>query len=128
MNPQPLPKAIYDKAKELGVFSIRLEFSGGNDEGHLYVSTDSFKGMSPDINSLEREIEKWAWEAYSYSGAGDGNDYGDNIEYDLENNKVKTSEWYMVRKESETEESAMRVEGEFSEIDRNSSKNSLFIL
>lgn len=117
MNPEPLPKTIYDKAKELGVFSIRLEFSGGNDEGHLFVSTNSFKGMSLDINNLERKIEEWAYEAYSYNGAGDGNDYGDNIEYDLENNKVKTSEWYMVRKESETEESSMRVEEEFSEID-----------
>jgi len=91
MTAQPIPKAIYDKAKELGITEIVLKFSGGNDEGHLYVET------SPKHNQeLDDEIEGWAWKEYYYSGAGDGSDYGDDITYNLETNEVSTEEWYHV--------------------------------
>lgn len=89
MEAKPLPKAIYDKAKELNIKTIKLAFSGGNDEGYLDVSLG-------DVSNKEfaQEVENWAWNNYRYSGAGDGNDYGDDIVYDLENNKVTTSDWY----------------------------------
>ena len=75
MRAEPLKKEIYNKAKELGIKKIILRFSGGNDEGNLDVD------MMPDWNQdLASDIEDWAWDAYSYSGAGDGSDYGDNIE------------------------------------------------
>jgi len=82
-NPEPLTKEIYNKAKELKVEKIVLNWSGGSDEGHLYVSVfpHNYKTCPP----LEKMIEEWAYDAYSYSGAGDGNDYGDDIEYDLVN-------------------------------------------
>jgi hypothetical protein len=90
MTAQPIPKAIYNKAKELGITEIVLKFSGGNDEGHLYVETNPYN------SELESEIEDWAWEAYDYNGAGDGTDYGDTITYDLASNKVSTEEWFHV--------------------------------
>ena len=104
MNAKPLSKAIYNKAKELGVNTISLEFSGGNDEGHLHVQTDT------DNYDFEKLVEDWTWEAYDYSGAGDGNDYGDNIIYDLKEGKVSTSEWFHVVKEEAGEVTKIEVE------------------
>lgn len=104
MNAKPLSKAIYNKAKELGVNTISLEFSGGNDEGHLHVQTDT------DNYDFEKLVEDWAWEAYDYSGAGDGNDYGDNVVYDLKEGKVSTSEWFHVVKEEAGEVTKIEVE------------------
>jgi hypothetical protein len=107
MEIEPLSKEIYNKAIELKIKEIRLEFSGGNDEGNLYVST------LPSVNfEFENEIESWAWDAYSYSGAGDGNDYGDTITYDLVNKKATASEWYTARQEGESAEIEMPVETE----------------
>lgn len=92
---QPLPKALADKAKELGITAISLEFSGGNDEGHLYVS------IAPQWNTeFERQVEDWAWGVYDYNGAGDGTDYGDTVTYDLEKGVVEVQEWYMERTEN----------------------------
>lgn len=92
MNIEPLSKQIYNKAKELGIETIVLNFSGGDDEGYLDV------GMTPKYDEeFAGEIEEWAWEVYDYSGAGDGNAYGDNVEYDLKNGKASTEEWYMTR-------------------------------
>jgi hypothetical protein len=104
MQAQPLSKAIYNKAKELGVNTISLAFSGGSDEGHLHVQIDidnyrtHAQRFEHDFKNL---VEDWAWEAYDYSGAGDGNDYGDNIIYDLKEGKVRTSEWFHVVKEED---------------------------
>jgi len=106
MQAEPLSKAIYNKAKELGVDKITLKFSGGNDEGHLYVQTNT------DDYDFEKEIEDWAWEAYQYSGAGDGTDYGDDIVYDLKNGKVSTSEWFHVVQEQKGGTSKLKVEDE----------------
>ena len=51
----------------------------------------------------------WAWEVYSYSGAGDGSDYGDDIVYDLVNKKVTTSEWFTEQRYEEGEEGSLTV-------------------
>lgn len=89
MRAEPLKKELYNKAKELGVEKIILQFSGGSDEGNLNID------MEPEWNQdFANAVEDWAWEVYSYSGAGDGSDYGDDIEYDLVKNKVSTSEWF----------------------------------
>lgn len=105
MQAEPLKKAIYAKAKELGVTRIELSFSGGSDEGCLYVhaegplqSTDASEegnALRIGIGKLESDVDDWAWEVYSYSGAGDGSDYGDNIVYDLKAGTVSTQEWAM---------------------------------
>jgi hypothetical protein len=98
MKAEPLKKEIYNKAKELGITNIILKFSGGSDEGYLDIEFEDYDKYDQDFAN---EIEEWAWEVYSYSGAGDGNEYGDNINYDIENNKVSTSEWYHVVEEDD---------------------------
>lgn len=103
LTPNPLPKAIYDKAKSLGITKICLGFSGGSDEGYLDIRL--YKSFESDSNSLdyvhhndfESEIDAWAWIAYEYGGAGDGNSYGDDITYDLHANTVSSCDWYMAR-------------------------------
>jgi hypothetical protein len=107
-NPEPLTKEIYNKAKELKVEKIVLNWSGGSDEGHLYVAV--FPHNSETCPPLEKMIEEWAYDAYSYSGAGDGSDYGDDIEYDLVNGTVTTSEWYTSRVEGGSDEVKLEIE------------------
>lgn len=106
MNAEPLSKEIYDKAKSLGITKIGLHFSGGSDEGDLYVET------RPEYAPREfvDEIEEWVWENYQYSGAGDGESrYGDDIVYNLETNEVTTKEWYHVVQEEEAQTSTFKV-------------------
>lgn len=104
MNAEPLSKAIYDKAKSLGITEIGLHFSGGSDEGHLYVET------KPEYDrEFADQIEEWVWDTYHYSGAGDGNDYGDNITYNLETGEVTTQEWYHVMHEEEAQTSTFKI-------------------
>jgi hypothetical protein len=97
MEAEPLSKAIYNKAKELGVEQIILQFTGGNDEGCLnveLVGKDSSEYRYDEkAKDFYQEIEDWAWGVYSYSGAGDGSNYGDNIIYDLVKGEVSTDEW-----------------------------------
>lgn len=98
---QPLSKEIYEKALELNVEEIDLKFTGGSDEGYCYVDVVTKdrirKNNVSEISEFEQEIEEWVWKTFDYSGAGDGNDYGDNITYDLVNNTVSHEEWYMER-------------------------------
>jgi hypothetical protein len=104
MRAGALPKAIYNKAKELGIDTIILHFSGGNDEGYLSVET------SPKHNQeFNDDIEAWAWKEYDYSGAGDGSDYGDDITYNLETNEVSTEEWYHVVERSNGENNKLEI-------------------
>lgn len=99
MNPEPMNKALYEKAKSMGITKIELEFQGGSDEGYLNVGLHNTEGSVPygQETDLSQEIEEWAWQVYSYSGAGDGSDYGDDITYNLVENTVETQEWYTSR-------------------------------
>ncbi len=111
MNAKPLKKELYEKAKELGIDKITLEFSGGSDEGYLYVYTEGRsvpRVTQPDdevlrkkIRQLESDIDEWVWTVYEYSGAGDGTSYGDTITYDLKNEKMSTQEWAHVVEKGE---------------------------
>jgi hypothetical protein len=112
MKAEPLKKAIYDKAKELGITNILLKFSGGHDEGFLDVEFEPYDKHDQDFAN---EIEEWAWETYSYSGAGQGNEYGDDINYDIENNKVSTREWYHVVEEDEEDDLPLEIAEEEQE-------------
>lgn len=107
MKAEPLSKAIYDKAKELGIVEIILRWSGGSDEGYLDVET----APKWDANFGE-EIKEWAWDAYHYSGAGDGNDYGDDITYNLKTGEVSTQEWYHVVQHDDVQVDKLKVEEE----------------
>ena len=98
MNIEPISKELFEKLTKLGVREVTLNFSGGSDEGYLDVDLDSdLDYADEEARKLVREVESWAWDAYSYSGAGDGNDYGDTIVYDLVNRKARASEWTMER-------------------------------
>ena len=108
MNIEPLSKKIYDKAVSLGITQIELKFSGGSDEGYLNVYVNDEKGFSSNTE-LEQEIEEWAWQAYGYSGAGDGSDYGDDVVYDLVEKTATASSWSMQRTEGDSEGAALEI-------------------
>lgn len=113
INIEPLNKEIYEKAKTLGVERIVLNFSGGSDEGYLYVTLYPLsKGKNIDLSDLNAEVENWAYDAYDYSGEGDGNKYGDDIEYDLVNHTASSKEWYMARQEGELEKGSLEIESD----------------
>lgn len=105
MEIEPLSKEIYNKAKALGITKIVLNFSGGSDEGYLNVTLYPWdKNKILEHTELNAEVENWAWDVYEYSGAGEGNDYGDDIEYDLVNNRVSSQEWYTERTDGDSAE------------------------
>lgn len=81
LEPKPLKREIFDKARELGITEIHLEFQGGSDEGWVYVNC--VHADRRDFHEFQQEIEDWVWQVYDYSGAGDGTDYGDNITYKI---------------------------------------------
>lgn len=113
MNAEPLNKDIYNKAIAIGVNWIVLSFSGGSDEGYLNVTLEPWdNNKRDDYNALSAEVENWAWDVYSYSGAGEGLDYGDDITYDLVNKKVSTSEWYTARQDGDSDSGDLEIESD----------------
>ena len=127
-----LPREIYAEAFDLDVTAIHLHFSGGNDEGNLNVDVDTkeknfltayqaeYKAQADNADKAEKKrqlalfacitkIEEWATEAYEYNGAGDGNDYGDDITYDLARNKIDSTEWCKQRQEDDPIETPLKI-------------------
>lgn len=107
MKAEPLSKKLHAELLALKVETFTLHWSGGDDQGYLDIA------VTPDdvVNAeLYEKIDNWAWDAYSYNGAGDGSAYGDNITYDLVNGVVTTSEWFTTRQESEEETEKIAVE------------------
>ena len=104
MNAEPINKELFDKLIAAGVNEVTLRFSGGSDEGYLDVDLGDIDHFDEAGRKLINEVEKWAWEVYSYSGAGEGIDYGDDIVYDLVHKKVKLSEWSYVRKDRDIDD------------------------
>lgn len=104
---EPLSRPLYDQLRNAGVIALKLAFEGGNDEGLLDVTFEFDKGQKADrgvISSLSTAVDNWAWDVYSFSGAGDGTAYGDTITYNFETGKVTTQSWEMERVESEPQE------------------------
>ena len=106
MNIRPLSKKIYDDAVNLKVEMIKLNFSGGSDEGYLDIELDGMieAPYNDELTQFETDVEKWAWDVYSYNGGGDGTEYGDSITYDLNNKTAYTEQWWYERQESESED------------------------
>jgi len=113
MQPKPLSRKIYEKAKELEIHAINLEFYRGYGEGNLEVICDRKEKNVPmtykEIGEFNAEIEDWAWSVYEYEGERDGVDYGDGILYDLAKNEVTASEWYTVQEEPPAETTELQV-------------------
>ena len=91
MDIQPFSKELFELVKAAGIKSVELRFSGGSDQGYLDVNIEPYESSTAE---LATKIEKWAWDVYHYSGAGDGSDYGDNITYNFETGKVEVESWY----------------------------------
>ena len=106
MEIKPLSKKIYDDAVNLKVEMIKLNFSGGNDTGYLDIELDGMIEVpyNDELIQFEADVEKWAWDVYSYNGGGDGTEYGDSITYDLNNKTAYTEQWWYERQESESED------------------------
>jgi len=102
ITPPPLPLRFMTRALSLGVSEIRLNWSGGSDEGHLNIDLRDNEGQhlyfygedNQDIRNLGEELDEWAWDTVSYGGAGDGNSYGDVIRYNLKEGTVSTETWW----------------------------------
>ena len=110
MNAEPISKELFDKLIAAGVNEVKLRFSGGSDEGYLDVDLDSdLDNADEDVRKLTTEVEKWAWDTYSYNGAGEGIGYGDDIVYDLVNKKVKLSEWCYERTERDRDDVELEI-------------------
>jgi hypothetical protein len=92
MTAPALPKTLYDRAVAAGIKQITFAWSGGSDEGYLDVSFDAYP--ITELETLRNDIEEWASDAFDYSGAGEGNDYGDDYVYDLAAKTVSHSAWY----------------------------------
>ncbi len=96
LEPKPLKKEIFDKARELGITEIHLEFQGGSDEGCVYVNCthpEKIRQYGNESCKFEQEIEEWVWQVYEYSGAGEGTDYGDNITYHIKEAVEENGTW-----------------------------------
>jgi len=102
MTPQPLPMKFMTRALSLGASKIKLNFSGGSDEGHLNIDFMNSEGQyiytygegNEGLTDLEHEIDDWVWNTYHYNGAGDGRSYGDIICYNLKEGTVTTEVWW----------------------------------
>ena len=100
----PLTKTLRDACVDAGVKYFILRFEGGDDQGFLNVELcykDEFGNLvyevgGGDSSTLTQSIEDWAYDAYNYSGAGDGSPYGDNYTYNLVDNTVKHDSWRSV--------------------------------
>ena len=103
---QPISKEIVEEARKLNIAGIELQFEGGDDNGYLEVdfvgstilqTADGIERKTvahDDIKKFDAKVQEWAWDAYSYNGAGDGNRYGDTVYYDLERATVRHESWY----------------------------------
>jgi hypothetical protein len=107
-----LDRELYTKLKDAGIACVFLHWSGGSDEGELSVGLYRARNDFPiDDRNLETAVENWAYDAFQYSGAGDGNDYGDDYIYDLRDHTVTHSEWFHQRVEGDTEQQPLRLDG-----------------
>ncbi len=100
-----MPKDLFEACVAAGIKKVVLQFEGGNDEGYLDVN---IQGDCEDYE-LEGRIEEWADGAYSYSGAGDGTAYGDNVTYDLVEMKTSHQEWYHVVQHNDPEHTNLEI-------------------
>mgnify|MGYP001175743900 FL=1 len=105
-----LTQELYKRLTDAGVEQFQVRWSGGSDEGYLDVEiTKATKAERLGCDTLhgeckrghEQAIADWADKAWSYSGAGDGHDYGDDYTYDLKKKTVEHCSWEYTREESD---------------------------
>ena len=109
MEIKNLSKSIFEKLIDSGATKLELNFSGGSDEGYLDVEIYNNKSFSEN-SELHGEVEEWAWDVYSYNGAGCGPNYGDEISYDLVNKKATHQYWEHVQKYDKETSSEFKID------------------
>jgi hypothetical protein len=108
-----LARELYAKLRGAGIIRVDINWSGGSDEGNLDVNLYRAREEYPvDDRTLSSAVEEWAYDAFDYSGAGDGNDYGDDYVYDLIAHTVTHSEWFHQRVEGDTAREPLELDGE----------------
>lgn len=119
MDTMPLRRDLYTRAIELGVRTIGITMEGGSDESYYTIDCqvpgrygDLSEEQRQVITKLEDDIEEWAYDAYGFSGAGDGSRYGDTITYNLVDNTVTNIEWAYVYQENDQGTSELSVTDE----------------
>ena len=113
MNIEPLSKKIYDTAVSLKVEIIKLHFeSGGWGAGYLDVQLDGMieSPYNKELLQFIKDVERWAWDVYSYNGAGDGTEFGDSITYELNRKIAHRTEWWYERQERKIDDEAFTIE------------------
>lgn len=126
---RPLPKNLFEKLVAAKIEKLSVHLEGGNDEGLINCALQPWPDsvecpeLIKPVSDLLDEVETWAFEAYSFSGAGDGTRYGDDIVYDLVNKTVTTTEWYEEVKSGPTENETLELEEE--ECDSNDKEDEL---
>jgi len=101
MTPIPFERNLRERALALGLHTITLNFSGGNDEGFLEVSLLQKNGEplssqypGDPAGCLAAEIQDWAWDHYPFHGTGIGVPYGDILQYNLTEDTIEYDSWY----------------------------------
>lgn len=98
-----LSRTLYDKFIEAKISKIRFNIEGGDDQGYINVYINMDENNIPmankeKIHNLEQEMEEYIWEKTSFSGAGVGIPYGYKYLYDLNENTITETEWFMEEK------------------------------
>jgi hypothetical protein len=91
-----ISNSLVEFLKKNLVEKIYLSFSGGSDEGYLDASYETqFSTTNESIRSgdIHDVIYEAAWRGFSYSGAGDGSNYGDDYIFNLKTKKISHSWW-----------------------------------
>ena len=118
---RPLPKHLFEKMVAAKIEKLGIHLEGGSDEGLIdcslspWPNSDENPNLRKTVGEILNEVEIWAFDAYSFSGAGDGTRYGDDIEYDLVNKTVTTTEWYESVKLGQKENETLELEDEGDE-------------
>ena len=119
---KPLTRDLFRSLKELGVIRFTVSYQGGSDEGYNSNSVIERHDIlldgepSPSLTlqaerKAEELIDRWAgYPGGYYNGAGDGTDYGDDFEYNLEKGTVEHTEWYHAPQETKHEPTRIQTE------------------
>ena len=116
MSAPALTKQLLEDLFEASVVSFSVSLEGGSDEAYTEINLthdpSCYRNRNEESSdaAIKAKIEDWILEALDYSGAGDGSDYGDDYEYDLENMKVSHEEWYMERRTKKDRKTSITVE------------------
>lgn len=87
MDIAPLSKKIIDLALFKGVKRIVLHFSVENDQLYLNFDFDKYDSV------FCKEVKDWFYAFYKADAQGSGTQYGETIDYNLENGTVISQKW-----------------------------------